>query len=53
MTRLISQFFVFMLLGDAAVVAIGLSKKKNMWRLIVLYWVLLTLKNLTDFIGTL
>lgn len=49
--RLISQLLVFTLMADAAWVAIGLARKKNMWKWIVLYWVLLTLKNAVDFVG--
>lgn len=47
---MLSQFFVFLLMIDAAFVAKGLFQKKNMWRYIVLYWVLLTIKNAVDFI---
>lgn len=52
MIRFISQVLVFALMADAAWVAIGLARKKNMWKWIVLYWVLLTLKNAVDFGGT-
>jgi len=48
---MISQFFVFLLLIDAANVAYGLYKKQNMWNWIVLYWVILTCKNFVDLIG--
>lgn len=44
----VSQIFVFALFLDAAWVAYGLIKKRNMWKWICLYWVLLTLKNLVD-----
>ena len=44
-----SQFFIFLLMIDAAVVAYGLSRKRNMWHLIVTYWVILTLKNTFDY----
>lgn len=46
---MISQFFVFLLLLDAAWVALGLPRKRNMWRWICLYWILLTAKNAADF----
>lgn len=46
-----SQFFIFLLLLDAANVAYGLYKKRNMWGWIVLYWVILTCKNFVDLIG--
>ncbi len=46
-----SQFFVFLLLLDALIVAVGLAKKRNMWAFIVCYWCLLTLKNLCDMLG--
>ena len=46
-----SQFFIFLLLIDAAIVAYGLSRKKNMWAWIVTYWVILTCKNLFDYLN--
>lgn len=45
-----SQMFVTALMIDAAWVAFGLSRKRNMWVWIVIYWVILTLKNLYDLI---
>jgi len=48
---MLSQFFVFLLLLDAANVAYGLFKKRNMWVWIVVYWTILTCKNLVDLIG--
>ena len=51
MTKIISQCLVFLLMADAAYVAYGLARKRNMWRCIVLYWVLLTAKNIVDFVG--
>jgi len=45
---ILTQILVFALMIDAAWVAIGLARKKNMWRWIILYWVILTLKNLVD-----
>lgn len=46
-----SAYLVLALLVIAAVVAVGLMRKKNMWPLIVLYWVTLTVKNLIDWLG--
>ena len=34
----------------AAIVAIGLCKRRNMWPFIAAYWVLLTIKNATELI---
>lgn len=34
-----------MLMLDALIVAIGLAKKKNMWIFIVMYWIILVVKN--------
>lgn len=48
---MVSQFFVFLLCLDAAFVAAGLMKKRNMWAFIVLYWILLTIKNCCDLTG--
>lgn len=48
--RLISQILVFALMADAAWVAIGLARKRNMWKWIVLYWAILTVKNAFDFL---
>lgn len=48
---MVSQIFVLLLCADAAWVAAGLMKKKNMWLYIVLYWVLLTVKNCCDWAG--
>ena len=47
----ISQTLVFALMIDAYIVFVGLLRKENMWRMIVVYWVLLTLKNAVDFVG--
>lgn len=43
-----SQFFIFLLSIDAAVVFAGLLNHKNMWAFIVAYWLILTLKNFSD-----
>ena len=49
--RLISQLLIFALMADALVVCIRLARKKTAWGLIVLYWAILTAKNLVDFVG--
>lgn len=48
---MISQAIVFLLMADAAWVAYGLFRKRNMWRWICLYWVILTIKNLVDLVS--
>ena len=48
---MITQLLIFLLMADAAYVAYGLMRKRNMWKLIVLYWVILTVKNLVDLVG--
>ena len=45
---MIAQLLIILLMADAAWVAYGLARKKNMWKFIVLYWVILTAKNLAD-----
>ena len=45
---MIAQILIFLLMADAAFVAYGLIRKRNMWNAIVLYWVILTAKNLVD-----
>lgn len=46
----VSQILVIVLMADAAWVCAGLARKKNMWKWIVLYWAVLTLKNLADYL---
>ena len=46
-----AQVFIFLLMIDALIVAVGLSRKRNMWPFIFLYWVLLTMKNAVDYFG--
>lgn len=46
-----SQFCVFLLMLNAAYVAYGLSRRRNMWLFIILYWIILTIKNYIDFVG--
>ena len=47
----ISQILVFCLIAIAAWVTAGLARKKVMWKWIVLYWAVLTAKNLADWFG--
>lgn len=47
---MISQAIVFLPMADAAWVAYGLLRKRNMWRWIVAYWVVLTIKNVIEVI---
>lgn len=47
---MISQMLVFLLMLDAAWVGYGLIRKRNMWAYITLYWIILTTKNLVDFL---
>ena len=49
--RLISQLLVFALMADALIVCVGLARRKVTWRWIVLYWAILTAKNLVDFVS--
>ena len=46
----VSQFLVILLALDAAWVCAGLCQRKNMWKWIIVYWLVLTLKNLADFL---
>lgn len=46
-----SQICVLGLIGIAAVVSVKQLKKTNAWVWIVAYWILLTIKNLCDWIG--
>lgn len=49
--KILSQFLVLLLMIDAGWVANGLVHHRDMWKWIVLYWVLLTAKNAVDWIG--
>ena len=42
-----------MLMLDVLIVAIGLAKKKNMWIFIVMYWIILVVKNVENLIAIL
>lgn len=47
---MISQLLIILLMADAAWVAYGLLRQQNRWKWICLYWIILTLKNLADFV---
>lgn len=47
----VSQTLVLCLIAIAGWVASGLARKKVMWKWIVLYWAVLTAKNLADWFG--
>ena len=49
--KMISQLCIFGLMLIASVVAVGLMKRRNMWKWIIAYWLLLTVKNIIDFVG--
>ena len=46
----VTDYLILLLMVDAAVVFFGLTKKKNMWPFIVVYWLILTIKNMIDFV---
>lgn len=46
----INQFFILALALISARITYGLYRKRNMWRWIVVYWVVLTVKNAVDFL---
>lgn len=48
--KLLSQALIFALIIIAAVVAIILAAGKSAWILIIVYWVVLTIKNIVDLI---
>lgn len=47
----VTAFFILLLMAIAAKVADGIYRYQNMWKWIVAYWVVLTLKNALDFAG--
>lgn len=49
--KMLSQFLVLLLMVDAGWVAYGLAQNRVMWAWIVTYWILLTLKNLCDYLA--
>ena len=48
--KLFSQVLIFALIIIAAVVAFILAAGKSAWILIIVYWVVLTIKNIVDLI---
>lgn len=48
--KLLSQALIFALIIIAAVVAFILAAGKSAWILIIVYWVVLTIKNIVDLI---
>ena len=48
--KLLSQALIFALIIIAAVVAVTLAARKSAWILIIVYWVVLTAKNIVDLI---
>lgn len=49
--RICSRICELFLLCDAWLICIGLYAYRDMWPLIVLYWAMLTLKNLSDYLA--
>ena len=45
---MIDTIFIIILAIIAGIVSVRLWKKKNAWPLIVIYWIVLTAKNLTN-----
>lgn len=50
--KLLSQSLIFALIIIAAVVAATIAAGKNAWALIIAYWMVLTVKNAVDLIGS-
>lgn len=48
--KLLSQALIVALIVIAAVVAFTLAAGKSAWILIIVYWVVLTIKNIVDLI---
>ena len=48
--KLLSQALIFALISIAAVVAVTLAARKSAWILIIVYWIVLTAKNIVDLI---
>lgn len=47
----ISNYLVLVLAVIAAVVSVGLIAGLTMWPVIILYWMVLTAKNIVDYLG--
>lgn len=50
--KLLSQTLIFALIIIAAVVAITIAAGKSAWGIIIAYWVVLTIKNVVDLLGS-
>lgn len=50
-SKMLSAYLVMFLAVIAAVVAVGLIAGLAMWPVIILYWMVLTVKNVVDYIG--
>ena len=48
--KLLSQALIFALIIIAAVVSVTLAAGKSAWILIIVYWIVLTAKNIVDLI---
>lgn len=48
---MLTNLLIILLAIIAAIVTYGLYKKQVMWNWIVLYWIVLTIKNALDAIG--
>ena len=48
---MIDQILILVLAAIAGRVAYGLANKQNMWKLIITYWLVLTAKNMINWIG--
>lgn len=51
-SKKLSAYLVILLAVIAAVVAVGLITGLAMWPVIILYWMVLTIKNVVDYLGT-
>ena len=47
----ISAYLVIALAVIAAIVSIGLIANVSMWPVIIIYWMVLTIKNIVDYLG--
>ena len=48
---MLTHLLIILLASIAAIVAYGLYKKQIMWHWIVLYWLVLTAKNVLDLLN--
>lgn len=46
----IKNFFIVMLIVESALVLSGLLMKRDVWGIIVCYWAVLLVKNISDYI---